>query len=84
MTTPPGPIGRSQSEIGAHGRARRALQDQIGAVHAHDLRRGVATLAHVTHHDHFGVGDIAAAVPTQDGTRIERVHVRVATACERL
>jgi hypothetical protein len=39
-------------------------------------------LAHVAHHGDLSGGDITSAVTTQDGTRIQRVHIRVATARE--
>ncbi len=34
-------------------------------------------LSHVTHDRDLAGGNVAASITTQDGTRIERVHVRV-------
>jgi hypothetical protein len=36
----------------------------------------------MTHDRELIRGDVTPAVTTEDGTRIERVHVRVTTACE--
>jgi len=71
-------------EVDAHRWPARAFEHEIRAIDIHDLGRGVAVLAHVAHDGKLIRRDIASAVTTQDGTRIERVHVRVATACERL
>ena len=69
-------------EVDAHRRPARALENEIRAIDAHDLGCGVAVLANVAHDGELIRRDIALAVTTQDGTRIERVHVRVASACE--
>jgi hypothetical protein len=74
---------RPACEIHTHRRSGRALEDEVGSVDAHDLGRRKAALAHVTHHRDLTGGDVAAAITTQDGTRIERLQVRVTTACER-
>lgn len=73
---------RPTRDVDAHGRPGRALEDEITAVDAYDLGRGIAAFAHVAHEGHLALGNVAAAIATEDGTRIERVHVRVATACE--
>ena len=49
---------------------------------AEPLGRGIAALAEVAHDRDLARGNVAVAITTQDGTRIERVHVRVTTACE--
>lgn len=66
-------------EVGPHRRSRRALEDEIGAVNADDVRCGIAALADVAHDGDFAGGHVVLAVTTQDGTRIERLHVRVTT-----
>ena len=71
-------------EIHAHRGSGRALKDEVRAVDANDLWCGIAPLAHVPHHCELARRNVAAAVTTQDGTRIERVHVRVTAACEEL
>ena len=73
---------RPTREVDAHRRPGRALEDEIRAIDAHDLGCGVAVLAHMTHDRELIRGDVTPAVTTEDGTRIERVHVRVTTACE--
>jgi len=75
---------RPPRDVDAHRGSGGALEDEVGAFNAHDLGCGISVLAHITHHRKLVHGDIAPAITTQDGTRIERVHVRVATACERL
>jgi hypothetical protein len=75
---------RPPREVDAHRWTACALEDEIRAVDAHDLGCGVAVFANVAHDGKLIRRDIASAVTTQDGTRIERVDVRVATACERL
>ena len=75
---------RPAREVDAHRGSGRALEDEIRAVDANDLWRGIAALAYVTHDIDFAGGDVTATVATQDGTRIERVHVRVTAACEKL
>jgi len=71
-------------KVHAHRGPGGALEDEIRAVDAHDFGCGIAVLAQVTHDGDLTGGDVTPAVTTQDGTRIERVHVRVTTACERL
>jgi hypothetical protein len=75
---------RSAREIHAHRGSGRALEDEIRAVDANYLWCGIAPLAHVPHHVELARRDVTPAVTTQDGTRIERVHVRITTACEKL
>ena len=75
---------RPLPEVCTHRRSARALEHEVRAIDAHDLGRGVAVLTHVAHHRELIRRDIAPAVTTKDGMRIERIHVRVATACERL
>ena len=74
----------SAREVDTHRRPGRALEDEIGARGAQHLGRGVAVLADVPHDRDLTSGDVAPAVTTQDGTRIERVHIRVTTARERV
>jgi len=76
MTEPPGPIAGSHTSAG--------MRNEIGATDAHDVRRRISVLAHVPHEGDLAGRHVALAVTTQDGTRIERVHIRVTTACERL
>ena len=75
---------RPLPEVCTHRRSARALEHEVRAIDAHDLGRGVAVLAHVAHDRKLIRRDTSLAVTTQDGMRIERIHVRVATACERL
>ena len=75
---------RPPRQVYAHRRSAGALEHEVRAIGAHDLGRGVAVLTHVAHHRELIRRDIAPAVTTKDGMRIERIHVRVATACERL
>jgi hypothetical protein len=75
---------RPTREVDAHRWAGRALEDQICAIDAHDLGRGIAAFANVTHDGDLAGRHVVPAETTQDGTRIERVHVRVTAACERL
>lgn len=60
----------------------RALEDEVGAVDSYDFGCHVAALAHVTHDRDLAVGDVTPAITTEDGTRIERVHVRLAPSCQ--
>jgi hypothetical protein len=73
---------RPAGEVDAHRWPGGAFEDELRAVDAHDLGCGVAVLAHMTHDRDLTRGDVTPTVTTQDGTRIERVHVRVATSCE--
>ena len=75
---------RPPREVNAHRWPTRALEHEVRAIDAHDLGCGVAVLAHVAHDGKLIRRDTSSAVTTQDGMRIERIHVRVATACERL
>jgi len=75
---------RPPGEVHAHRWTARALEHEVSTIDAHDLRCGVSVLAHVAHDRKLIRRDIASAVATQDGMRIERIHVRVTTACERL
>jgi len=75
---------RSPREVYAHRWTARALEHKVRAVDAHDLGRGITVLAHVAHDRELIRRNVASAVTTQDGMRIERIHVRVATARERL
>jgi hypothetical protein len=75
---------RSAHDVDGHRRAGRALEHEIAAVDAHDLGRRIPALAHVAHEVGLARGNVASPVATQDGPRIEREHVRVATVCERL
>ena len=75
---------RLSREVDAHRGPGRALEHEIRAVDAHDLGRGIAALAYVAHDSDLAGGNVSAAVATQDGSRIERVHVRVAAARYRL
>ena len=75
---------RTPREVYAHRWSTRSFEHEVRTIDAHDLRRGVAVLAHVPHDRKLIRRDVTPPVTTEDGTRIERVHVRVATACERL
>ena len=75
---------RPPREVDAHRWTTRALEHEVRAFDADDLGCGITALAHVAHDRELICRDIASAVTTQDGMRIERIHVRVATARERL
>jgi hypothetical protein len=74
---------RAPREVDAHRWTTRALEHEVCAISAHDLGRRVAVLAHVAHDRKLIRWDTPSAVTTQDGMSVERIHVRVATACER-
>ena len=69
-------------EVDAHRWTARALEHEVRAIDLHDLGCGITVLAHVAHDRELIRRDTPPAVTTQDGMRIERIHVRVATACE--
>ena len=75
---------RPAAEIHMHRRSACPLENEIRTVDPHNFGRGIVALAHIAHDRDLAGGNVAAAITTQDGTRIERVHVRVTTACERL
>ena len=75
---------RPPREVHAHRWTARALEHEVSAIDTHDPGCGVSVLPHVAHDRKLIRRDIASAVTTQDGMRIERIHVRVATARERL
>lgn len=74
---------RPPCDVDAHRWPAGALEDEIRAVDTNDLWCGVTALAHIAHDRRLTCRNVALALTTQDGTRIERVHVRVTTGRER-
>jgi len=71
---------RTAPEVREHRWPVDPLENQVGAAHVDDSRRGISPLAHVSHDRDLAVGHRAVTVAAQDARFVDREDVGVLSA----